>query len=189
MDGSYHRRELKSPAIAFSSIEGRQIFAESLSTGHMDAYFNLSEQFTTQSQPTFCGIGSLTMSLNALLVDPMRVWQGVWRWFDDSMMDCCTPLDIVRLKGITISQLACLAKCNGAKVSVNYASDVDENQFRKVVAEATRANFDEGKGQVIIVSYSRSKLNQSGSGHFSPIGGYHPQRDLVLIMDVARFKV
>jgi glutathione gamma-glutamylcysteinyltransferase len=27
-----------------------------------------------------------------------------------------------------------------------------------------------------------------GTGHFSPIGGYHPSKDLALIMDVARFK-
>ncbi len=27
-----------------------------------------------------------------------------------------------------------------------------------------------------------------GIGHFSPIGGYHKTKDLVLIMDVARFK-
>ena len=29
---------------------------------------------------------------------------------------------------------------------------------------------------------------QTGSGHFSPIGGYHAGRDMVLILDVARFK-
>ena len=27
-----------------------------------------------------------------------------------------------------------------------------------------------------------------GDGHFSPIGGYHPDSDLVLILDTARFK-
>lgn len=31
-------------------------------------------------------------------------------------------------------------------------------------------------------------LLQTGDGHFSPIGGYHAARDLVLILDVARFK-
>jgi glutathione gamma-glutamylcysteinyltransferase len=31
-------------------------------------------------------------------------------------------------------------------------------------------------------------MNQSGGGHFSPIGGYHVTRDLALILDVARFK-
>lgn len=30
--------------------------------------------------------------------------------------------------------------------------------------------------------------SQTGDGHFSPIGGYHAARDLVLILDVARFK-
>lgn len=29
---------------------------------------------------------------------------------------------------------------------------------------------------------------QTGTGHFSPIGGYHAGRDMALILDVARFK-
>ncbi len=40
----------------------------------------------------------------------------------------------------------------------------------------------------IVASYSRSTLGQTGDGHYSPIGGYHPEKDLVLILDVARFK-
>lgn len=31
-------------------------------------------------------------------------------------------------------------------------------------------------------------LVQTGTGHFSPIGGYHAGRDMALILDVARFK-
>ena len=27
-----------------------------------------------------------------------------------------------------------------------------------------------------------------GDGHFSPVGGYHPGKDLILILDTARFK-
>lgn len=29
---------------------------------------------------------------------------------------------------------------------------------------------------------------QTGTGHFSPVGGYHPGKDMALILDVARFK-
>lgn len=29
---------------------------------------------------------------------------------------------------------------------------------------------------------------QTGTGHFSPIGGYHAGKDMALILDVARFK-
>ena len=40
----------------------------------------------------------------------------------------------------------------------------------------------------LVVSYSRRTFSQTGDGHFSPVGGYHKERDLVLILDVARFK-
>jgi hypothetical protein len=33
------------------------------------------------------------------------------------------------------------------------------------------------------VSYTRKAFGQTGDGHFSPIGGYHSARDLVLILD------
>ncbi len=38
--------------------------------------------------------------------------------------------------------------------------------------------------QHIVVSYSRRTFLQTGDGHFSPIGGYHREKDLVLILDV-----
>jgi glutathione gamma-glutamylcysteinyltransferase len=41
---------------------------------------------------------------------------------------------------------------------------------------------------IVIASYDRAAMGQTGSGHFSPIGGYHAARDLVLVLDVARFK-
>ena len=78
--------------MAFSSDAGRQLFRESLESGHLEAFFPLIEQFHTQSDPAFCGLGSLVMVLNALGVDPGRVWRGPWRWFSEELLDCCTPL-------------------------------------------------------------------------------------------------
>ena len=43
-------------------------------------------------------------------------------------------------------------------------------------------------GPIVIVSYSRKGLLQTGDGHFSPIAGYNEAKDMCLIMDVARFK-
>ena len=42
--------------------------------------------------------------------------------------------------------------------------------------------------QVLVATYSRGVLKQTGTGHFSPIAGYHPGSDRVLILDTARFK-
>jgi len=41
---------------------------------------------------------------------------------------------------------------------------------------------------VIVASYDRATMGQTGAGHFSPIGGYHETRDLAFLLDVARFK-
>lgn len=60
-------------------------------------------------------------------------------------------------------------------------SSVEE--FREKVKLCTQSSH-----QVLVVSYNRQGLGQTGSGHFSPIGGYNMERDLLLIMDVARFK-
>ena len=39
-------------------------------------YDFMAEQYTTQSEPEYCGPASLTMVLNALNIDPNRQWKG-----------------------------------------------------------------------------------------------------------------
>ena len=68
-------------------------------------------------------------------------------------------------------------------------SEMTVEEFRSIVSCCCSRDIDCVDGCVIIVSYSRAVLNQTGSGHFSPIAGYHKEKDMVLIMDVARFKV
>lgn len=183
---SFHMRALNPPSIAFSSPEGRHLFEQSMREGHLEVYFILAEKFTTQSDPAFCGLGSLSMALNALFIDPRRVWKGSWRWFDDSMLDCCVSLEDIRSHGIDLPNLVCLAKCNGADAHVHYASEFTFDEFREVVMGVCSRSLD-GLA-ILLVSYSRKELNQTGDGHFSPIGGYSREADMVLIMDVARFK-
>jgi glutathione gamma-glutamylcysteinyltransferase len=158
------------------------VFAEALSSGGLDGYFPLAEQFHTQSDPAFCGLGSLVVALNALGIDPGRLWKGPWRWFAEELLDCCVPLSEVRQRGLDVGQLACLARCNGADVELAHGDATSLDSFRTALASAAAGDC------VLIVSYDRSALGQTGSGHFSPIGGYHRERDLALILDVARFK-
>ncbi|HKO46154.1 MAG TPA: phytochelatin synthase family protein [Polyangiaceae bacterium] len=182
MSETLYRRPLPSEAIAFSSLDGRKVFAEALATGGLDGYFPLAEQFHTQSDPAFCGLGSLVVSLNALGIDPGRLWKGPWRWFSEELLDCCVPLAEVRKRGLDLEELACLARCNGADVQLVHGDAQNLAAFRAAIASAAG-----GEG-VLVACYDRSALGQTGSGHFSPIGGYHRARDLALILDVARFK-
>jgi len=153
----------------------------------MECFFALSENFRTQDEPAYCGLSTLVMVLNAMRVDPGRAWKGPWRFFHESMLDCCEPLEVIREKGISLSKFACLARCNGADSSVTYAEGSTVEEFREVVLGATSAANVQREG-VLVCTYDRKELKQTGRGHFSPIGGYDPASDMVLVMDVARFK-
>lgn len=182
MDQTFYMRTLPQDAIAFSSAEGRKLFSEALEAGGLNGYFSLSEQFHTQSEPGYCGLGSLVVALNALAVDPRRPWKGPWRWFSEELLDCCVPLIDVRQRGVDMDELACLARCNGADAEVRHAARSTLEEWRAVLATAA------GGDVVVLAAYDRASLGQTGSGHFSPIGGYHAARDMTLILDVARFK-
>lgn len=181
---TFYRRPLPEPLVAFASPQGRALFQEALAAGGMEGWFALSEQFHTQSDPAFCGLGTLVVVLNALQIDPGRIWKGPWRWYAEELLDCCLPLQEVRAKGVTLEELSCLARCNGATAVTNHADAGNLDELRRAVAAAAA----KPEGPVVVAAYARDVLGQTGSGHYSPIAGYHPHKDLVLILDVARFK-
>eukprot|EP00741_Cyanophora_paradoxa_P010677 tig00020538_g10319.t1 len=151
--------------------------------GGLEGYFPLAENFNTQAEPAYCALGTLVMVLNALNIDPQRVWKGSWRWWSEEMFDCCKPLTRVQKDGINFSEFACLARCNGVHARETPASKGTLHEFREHIKFATSR-----EDVHLVVSFSRKSLGQTGDGHFSPIGAYHAGSDMVLIMDVARFK-
>ena len=111
---SVHRRQLPEALVPFSSRQGKERFAEAMASGHMEPYFPLIEQFVTQNEPTYCGLGSLTMVMNALRVDPRRRWRDEtgpgWRWWADEMFPtaCTGSLDYFREHGSTMEEFRLL---------------------------------------------------------------------------------
>lgn len=181
----YYRKQLPSLCIDFASDEGKVIFAEALSEGCMNVFFKLCAQFRTQDEPAYCGLSSLVMALNTLEIDPGRIWKGPWRWYHEGMLDCCcTSPDVARKIGINTEQFLCLARCNGLTARARSAATISslEELRQDVVTVCSRDDT------VFIANFSRQTLKQSGDGHYSPIAGYHKEKDLVLILDTARFK-
>lgn len=185
---TFYRRTLPNTLTSFSSIEGKKIFASAMSTGGTSAFFSLIEQLQTQPEPAYCGLTTLVIILNALAVDPRRSWKGPWRWYEESMLNCCVDLEEVTATGITFSTFACLAKCQGLDVHAVHGSDSTVEEFRQVVKETCTSSTQKLPSSFLVVSYTRKVLGQTGTGHFSPIGAYDEASDNVLILDTARFK-
>ncbi|KAL7490635.1 hypothetical protein ACHAWT_000195 [Skeletonema menzelii] len=183
---TFYRRTLPSSLTSFSSIEGKEIFASAMSTGGTSAFFSLIEQLQTQPEPAYCGLTTLVIILNALAVDPRRKWKGPWRWYEESMLNCCIDLDVAKETGITFSTFACLARCQGLDVHAVHGSDSTVEEFRQVVKQT--CSHQKIPSSFLVISYTRKVLGQTGTGHFSPIGAYDEASDNVLILDTARFK-
>jgi glutathione gamma-glutamylcysteinyltransferase len=149
------------------------------------------------------------MTLNALAVDPNVRWKGGWRYFgseDVLLAHCCINPERVRRIGITMEEFGHLATCQGLHVTMKRAmashptAEEERNQhkyysvehFRRdvqtVLQEDPLQQQDSSKTGILIVSFSRAALGQTGDGHFSPLAAYHAETDQVLVLDVARFK-
>ena len=181
--GGFHRRELPEPATGLSTAEGKNLFRQALAEDGAEIFFRVSEAFRTQDEPAYCGLGTLVTVLNALEVDPGELWKGTWRWYAESMLGCCVDLAEIQQKGVAWDEWCCIARCQGLAVAAVRAEVSDIAAFRATVATSCA-----GDSAVVCVSYSRAVLGQQGDGHYSPIGAYVPSSDMVLIMDVARFK-
>lgn len=197
---SFYRRPLPSTCVALSSRAGRRLFQSALDGRGLKSFFRLIEQHTTQGEPAYCGVSTLTVCLNAFAVDPRQNWKGPWRWYEESMLNCCVDLDDVKRTGITMSVFHCLAQCQGITSRVYYAQDEGSTvehfreQVRAACVEAEQGDedvedrSDDHLHSILVVSYNRRGLGQSGTGHFSPVGAYDAASDSVLILDTARFK-
>jgi len=194
-------RPLPPSCVDWQSPKGRLLFAQALAAGTMECYFPLAAQFVTQGEPAYCGPATLAQVLNALNIDPGRVWKGPWRWYVDSMLDSCVSPKVMQTEGISLSSFVCLARCNGTAATFlrppplpNAFADSSFFESEPVTSslskfrDALRISARSQSGPFVVAAYAREALGQTGIGHYSPIGGYHEELDMVLLLDVARFK-
>lgn len=80
--------------------------------------------------------------------------------------------------GITLDQLAELARARLPGRTVTVHRDLDRDAFRALLR---RANDPAVR---MIVNFHRGPLFARGGGHHSPIGGYLEDEDLVFVLDV-----
>lgn len=183
---SFYRRPLPPHLVDLQSDEGKARFTSALCNNEADPFFPLVSNYQTQSHPAFCGLTTLSTVLNALQIDPKRVWSHPWRWFAESLLQCCLNMDNVKKVGVNIEQLATIASCQGATVHTFRHFDLEHT--RQLIRKCMKHPSDQGF-EFIVASYDRATLGQTGAGHFSPIAAYDSKSDSALVLDVARFKV
>lgn len=153
------------------------------------SFLPLAAQFVTQSRPTYCGMASLAMVLNALAVPapPVPEYGERPRFTQDNVLGAVPPTvttpSAVARGGMSLYQIAGVLRAYGLDAKPFLASEADADRFR-----ALARRFVAREGHHVIVNYSRAALAQDGRGHISPLAAYHAEDDRFLVLDVARHR-
>jgi glutathione gamma-glutamylcysteinyltransferase len=58
LTNTFYQRQLPTNLVRFSSSEGKRYFREAMDDGRAEGFFPLTGNFTTQSEPAYCGPSS-----------------------------------------------------------------------------------------------------------------------------------
>lgn len=172
--------------ISLDSPQGRALLLESAAR---EAYWPLSLQFVTQKDPSYCGVASIVMVLNALgrHAPPATGFEGFKSYTQDNLFNAATeailPREVLAKQGMTLDQLGHLFDALGVHAEVRHANESSVAQFRKQASAAIAT-----PGQHVVVNYLRAAIGQETGGHISPLAAYDATADRFLVMDVSRYK-
>ena len=156
---SVYKRILPDSLISLDSKRGRQYLLESLSSSTAESYWSLSQHFSNQSDPAYCGVTSLLMVLNSMGVDPHVRWRGGWRFYgnEDTLLDrCCILKERIQRIGIDMEDFARLAKCQGLRVHLQRSGEGTMHDFRAAVHNALSSI-----SSVMVLAFGRQTLGQT----------------------------
>ncbi len=153
-------------------------------------YATLAQDLLTQATLTYCGVASSVMVLNSLgLPAPAVPGYGSYRfWTQDNLWSGTDPTRVVsasavKRRGMTLNELGVLLENHGLQVERIHGQDLDLNAFRNLLQQSLANPADR-----LLVNYSRREVGQQGGGHIAPLAAYHRERDLVLILEVSRYR-
>lgn len=151
-------------------------------------YLPLMSHFTTQKNGTFCGVASIVMVLNALMVeDPLAPKWNRGYFTQDNIFSAQTeaviPRRTIARQGMTLAELAGLFESYSVTATVHHGADLTLDEFRSHLANnlAEPDNF-------VVVNYLGRAIAQGSGGHISPLAAYDEDTDQFLILDVSRHK-
>lgn len=114
---TFYKVKEPSEGINFKSDESKQLFLEALQEKMANPFFELSDQFTTQTYGSYCGPTNISIILNSMGIDPHLVFFRNWRWYTESNIHGC-DIERVHNHGMTITDLKYILECNQIKTKL-----------------------------------------------------------------------
>lgn len=139
---TFYKAKEPSEGINFKSDDSKKLFLESLQNNTANPFFELSDQFSTQTFGSYCGPTNISIILNSMGVDPQSVFFGRWRWYDEKNIHSC-DLESVHNHGMPITDLKFILECN--KIKTRLYRPICENNLAFPLNIEINSLFDKKK--------------------------------------------
>lgn len=214
---SFYGFKLPEDLLDYRSHESKKRLIRCMSEGTALPFLALSSCYKPQSHPAYCGFSTLVMVLNALRVDPKRLWKTPWRWFTEELLEKSVELaelELIKKRGITMEQFQTVSDRNGVTCKLVRPSGDSDEGYEEFLSDLYHVctgrknrwqdhslmNSDDNSrninlslseecpSKLMAVSFHREALEQHGNGHYSPVGAFDLKTNSILVLDTARFK-
>ena len=114
---TFYKAKEPSEGINFKSDESKKLLLETLETNTANPFFELSDQFTTQTYGSYCGPTNISIILNSMGIDPQKTIFRNWRWYNEKNIHACN-IESVHNHGMPITDLKYILECNKVKTKL-----------------------------------------------------------------------
>jgi len=135
--------------INYHSQESKKLFLETLQNNMANPFFELSDQFNTQTYGSYCGPTNISIILNSMGIDPNSTLFRNWKWYNEKNIHAC-DLEKVYDHGMSITDLKYILEKNSVmallyrpicennissltqNIGLDITSLYDKNKFQKL---------------------------------------------------------
>jgi glutathione gamma-glutamylcysteinyltransferase len=167
------------PMIPVTTEEGQRLLAEVEPIAvNLPA---LRESWVAQL-PSHCGAASAVMVINALQPGLGLTQDSL---FTPETASIVTQ-DVVYQIGFTNDQLVAMIEATSDLTAANFRAGPasDEHSAEEFIQALTADNADPNSAVIVQFAYHWLTSQENTAGHFIPVGGYLPDRELVLLLEV-----
>ena len=149
---SCYKVEEPTMGINYHSDGSKKLFLESLQNNMANPFFELSDQFTTQTYGSYCGPTNISIILNAMGIDPNSILFRHWRWYNEKNIHACS-LESVHDHGMPITDMKFIFEKNNVRtILYRPICQTNSNLFSmKYISIDINILFDKNKFKELIL--------------------------------------
>ena len=158
---TFYKAKEPTEGINYHSEDSKKLFLESLQNNLANPFFELSDQFTTQTYGSYCGPTNISIILNSMGIDPNSIIFRNWRYYNESNIHACN-LESVHDHGMPITVLKFILEKNNVKtllyrpICENNIKSINQN----IVIDINSLN-DQNKFKTLLLYENISKFKYS----------------------------